>query len=66
MTNMIEKAGLAIGPALYDFIEREALPGTGLDPAAFWTGFSKLAHDLAPQNRALLAERDRLQAAIDD
>ncbi len=38
MTNMIEKAGLAIGPALYDFVEREALPGSGIDPAAFWTG----------------------------
>ncbi len=66
MSNMIEKNGLAISPALYDFIAREALAGTGLDPDAFWAGFAKLAHDLAPRNRALLAERDRLQALIDD
>ena len=66
MTNRIEKNGLAVSPVLYDFVEREALPGTGLEPGAFWAGFSELVHDLAPRNRALLAERDRLQAAIDD
>jgi malate synthase len=62
---MIEKDGLAVSPALYDFIAREALPGTGIDPAKFWTGFAQLAEELTPKNRALLAERDRLQAAID-
>jgi malate synthase len=66
MTNTIRHDGLEISPVLHDFILREALPGTGLDPAAFWTGFSRLAHELAPQNRALLAERERLQTAIDD
>jgi malate synthase len=66
MSNLIERNGLQIAPVLCDFIEREALPGSGVDPAAFWAGFSRLAHDLAPQNRALLAERDRLQTAIDD
>ncbi len=44
---------------------REALPGTGLDADKFWKGFAGLAAKLMPQNRALLQERDRLQAAID-
>jgi malate synthase len=65
MSDRIEKHGLKVSPALYSFIEKEALPGSGVDPDKFWTGFAALAVKLMPQNRALLAERDRLQAAID-
>jgi malate synthase len=66
MPDRIEKHGLKVSPALCDFIEKEALPGSGVDAAAFWVGFAALAAKLMPQNRALLATRDRLQAAIDD
>ena len=65
MTNRIEKNGLQVSAALHDFIAREVLPGSGVEAAKFWSGFSELAHRLAPQNKALLAERDRLQADID-
>ncbi|MCE4553687.1 malate synthase G [Pelomonas cellulosilytica] len=51
--------------ALARFIDTEVLPGTGVDREAFWAGFSAIAHELAPKNRALLAERDRLQAELD-
>ncbi|WP_367393593.1 malate synthase G [Pseudomonas sp. X4] len=57
---------LQIAPILQRFIEDEALPGTGIEARTFWQGFSTLIHDLAPQNRALLAERERLQAALDN
>ncbi|MDS1139806.1 malate synthase G [Pusillimonas sp. SM2304] len=57
---------LQIATELYQFIQEEALPGTGLDAAAFWSGFDQLVHDLAPKNRQLLAERDRLQAELDN
>ena len=63
MSDRIEKHGLKVSPALYSFIEKEALPGSGVDPDRFWAGFAALAVKLMPQNRALLAERDRLQAA---
>jgi malate synthase len=66
MSQRIEKHGLSVAPALHDFIVKEALPGSGVDPDRFWAGFSALAQKLMPENRALLAERDRLQAAIDD
>ncbi|WP_349617533.1 malate synthase G [Azotobacter salinestris] len=56
---------LQVAEGLARFIEDEALPGTGLDAARFWQGFDALIHDLAPKNRALLAERDRLQADLD-
>ena len=65
MSERIDRDGLKLAPALHDFIANELLPGSGVDAAAFWPGFSKLVHDLAPKNRALLAERDRLQAEID-
>ena len=56
---------LQVDAALARFIETEALPGTGIEPGAFWQGFDALAHDLAPKNAALLAERDRLQTELD-
>ncbi|WMY83257.1 malate synthase G [Pseudomonas shirazica] len=57
---------LQIAPTLQRFIEDEVLPGTGIEARTFWQGFSTLIHDLAPQNRALLAERERLQAELDN
>jgi len=57
---------LQIAPTLQRFIEDEVLPGTGIEANAFWQGFSTLVHDLAPQNRALLAERQRLQTELDN
>ncbi|NTJ65208.1 malate synthase G [Agrobacterium rhizogenes] len=62
----IEKHGLQIEQVLYDFLVKEALPGSGVDADAFFAGFSKIVHDLAPRNRELLAKRDHMQAALDD
>ncbi|MGQ3052632.1 MAG: malate synthase G [Roseateles sp.] len=56
---------LQVDADLARFIDTEVLPGTGIATDAFWAGFSALAHELAPKNRALLAERDRLQAELD-
>ncbi len=65
MTNRIDKAGLQVAPVLVEFIEAQALPGTGIGAADFWSKFSILLHDLAPKNTALLARRDALQSQID-
>lgn len=65
MTARIQNYRLQVGAHLHSFIEHEVLPGTGIDSAAFWHRFDALVHDLAPKNRALLAERERLQAEID-
>ncbi|MNQ31368.1 Malate synthase G [compost metagenome] len=65
MTQRIQHHGLQVAANLNQFIEQEALPGTNLDADSFWQGFAALVNDLAPKNRALLAERDRLQAELD-
>jgi malate synthase len=61
----IEAHGLSIDKRLYDFIVTQAIPGTQVEADAFFAGFSRIVHDLAPKNRALLAKRDDLQAQID-
>ena len=60
-----ERQGLAVGQELDDFVMNEALPGSGVDPDAFWAGFAGLIADFAPRNRELLEKRDEIQAAID-
>jgi malate synthase len=65
MTARTARHRLQVATPLARFIDDEVLPGTGVDPAAFWAGFDALAHDLAPKNRALLSERDRLQLELD-
>ena len=62
----IQAAGLSIAKPLFDFVAKEAAPGTGVTAETFWSGFAKLLAELAPRNTALLATRDRLQAQIDD
>ena len=64
--NLTDHYGLRVDAALSDFIEREAIPGTGIDAQSFWQGFAEIVQELAPRNRALLAERDRLQTALDE
>lgn len=56
---------LRVAPALKSFIDDEVLPGTDVQPDAFWAGFDAIVAQLAPRNLELLAERDRLQALID-
>ncbi|OLV59216.1 malate synthase G, partial [Acinetobacter baumannii] len=66
MTARIQKGKLAIAKELYDFIENEALPGSGLDSETYWKNFEQVVVDLSPKNKALLAKRDELQAKIDE
>ena len=65
MTERTTVHGLQVAQVLYDFVNTQVLPGTGVEPAAFWQGFDAIVSDLAPKNAALLAERDRLQAELD-
>ena len=63
--SMTPRAGLEVAGELAAFIEAEALPGTGLEADAFWTGVAAIFARFAPENRRLLAIRDDLQTRID-
>jgi len=65
MTARTTVHGLQVASTLFDFIETQVLPGTGVNAGAFWQGFADIVRDLAPKNAALLAERDRLQSELD-
>ena len=65
MTERVRVGGLQVAKVLFDFINNEAIPGSGVTADAFWAGADELFHELAPENRALLDTRDRLQAQID-
>ncbi|HEY2675551.1 MAG TPA: malate synthase G [Steroidobacteraceae bacterium] len=56
---------LQVDPGLYEFVNKEAIPGTGVDSQAFWNGFAAMVRALAPRNAALLRRRDELQSKID-
>ena len=62
---MIEKAGFRVDERLVRFIEDRALPGTAIDAEAFWRGAAGIFARFAPENAALLAKRDDMQARID-
>jgi malate synthase len=69
MSNMNARTtrhSLQVATELFRFIEDEVLPDTGVDSDRFWQGFDAIVRDFAPRNLALLAERDRLQAAMDE
>ncbi|BAX92754.1 malate synthase G [Mycobacterium shigaense] len=65
MTDRVSAGNLRVARVLYDFVNNEALPGTGIDADSFWAGVDKVVTDLTPQNQDLLARRDQLQAQID-
>ena len=66
MTVYVDRAGLKIAEVLARFVENEVLPPLGMDAGPFWAGTAQVFTAFAPQNKALLAKRDELQARIDD
>ena len=60
------KYDIKINSLLYEFINKEVLPGTNLDQENFWKAFSKISNELAPINRSLIEKREAIQKKIDD
>jgi malate synthase len=65
MAEKVTIGALRVARTLQRFIDKEALPGTGVEPEAFWQGLEAIVRDLTPNNRALMKKRDDLQARID-
>ncbi len=65
MSQRIQAGGLQVAEVLYNFVNQQVIPGTGVSEEQFWSGLDAIVHDLAPKNRALLAKRDAIQEQID-
>ena len=65
MSQSVQTGGLKVAQGLFNFINNEAIPGTGLSADQFWAAMDSIVHDLAPRNRELLAKRDHIQAQVD-
>ena len=65
MSDRIEKYGLNVDAKLVNFIESEAIPGTGVDVQKFWQGFAEIIEKLGPTNKSLLEKREDIQSKID-
>ena len=63
---MIDKNGLKISSTLFEFINNEAVPNTGIKIDDFWNKFSNIVHELAPINKELIQKRENIQKKIDD
>ena len=57
----INKNDLSINSTLYEFVNKEILPGTDIKPDDFWEKFEKAVHELAPINKALIQKREKIQ-----
>lgn len=65
MTERVEIDGLQVSRSIYDLVEKDIIPGTGVDNVKFWQVFASIVSDFSPKNRELLVKRDDLQAQID-
>ncbi len=64
-TQRTQAHSLQVATNLYNFVNNQVLPGTGVKADKFWKGFDAIVQNLAPKNIKLLAERDRLQTELD-
>lgn len=65
MENYKEVGRLKVAKVLHDFIETEALPGTGVESHHFWREFESLLSEFSARNRELLSIRKIFQNEID-
>ena len=66
LSDRVAVGGLQVASVLHAFVRDEALPGSGVDEAAFWAGVEAILGDFTPRNRELLARRDELQQHLDE
>jgi malate synthase len=64
MSERVDLCGLSIDRSLYEFVEKELTPHSGIDPGAFWQAFADINQNLGPANRQLLGIRDQLQEKL--
>ncbi|MFD9628099.1 malate synthase G [Peribacillus muralis] len=64
MEQYVKIGNLQVATVLFEFINKEGLPGSKLDREQFWADFEKLLHDMSPKNKKLLTRRVEIQTKI--
>ena len=64
MTETIQLGELTIEPVIYNLVNTQVIPGTGVDAKLFWSGFESIIRKLMPKTQALLEKRGVLQKQI--
>ena len=59
--NYINKNDFKINSTLFEFINKEAIPGLDIKSEDFWENFGKVVHELAPINKSLIKKRETIQ-----
>ena len=66
MSQSVQEFGLKVAKPIHDLVNQSILPGTGIKPDHFWSGFAAIVERFAPINAHLLSVRDDLQSQIDN
>lgn len=66
MTNYVPVHNLQVSQQLFEFINEEALPNSGIEKETFWAKFSQLIQTFTAENTRLLAERTFFQGKINE
>lgn len=65
MNKRVIKHGYKIAESLFNLVEHEVLPGTGIEAESFWQSMADIFDEFTPINQQLLATRQHFQAQID-
>ncbi|HUP80622.1 MAG TPA: hypothetical protein VM260_18885, partial [Pirellula sp.] len=65
MNARVQVSGLSVDQRLFDLVESEMTPGTGVESARVWSELAAIVSDLGPTNRQLLEARNAIQERID-
>ena len=64
MSDRVDSCGLSIDRSLFDFVENELTPHSGIASSAFWQAFADINQAMGGENRQLLNLRDQLQEKL--
>lgn len=65
MNKRVIKHGYKVAESLYNLVEHEVLPGTGIDAEGFWQSMANIFDEFTPKNEQILAVRQKFQSQID-
>ncbi|MFN7251053.1 MAG: malate synthase G [Anaerobacillus sp.] len=66
MNDYVKVGDIQVATVLFEFVNKQAIPGTCLSTDKFWSGFETLIKELAPENKRLLAVREEMQTKVNE